>query len=119
VAGELLSEWTARPESRLEDRAVDVPFLREFTPRDLAKVEIRIKYHGYLRREEARIRRFRDLESVRIPERLDVSTIHGISSEGREKLVRIRPATVGQAARISGVSPADVGVLLVALQRAG
>ena len=64
-----------------------------------------------------RILRFRDLEGVRIPERLDFASIHAISTEGREKLARIRPETVGQAARISGVSPADVSVLLVALRK--
>jgi tRNA uridine 5-carboxymethylaminomethyl modification enzyme len=76
-----------------------------------------VKYRGYLDRERNRIRRHRGLERVRIPDGLEYGSVRGISLEGREKLDRIRPVTVGQASRISGVSPADIGVLLVEIRR--
>jgi tRNA uridine 5-carboxymethylaminomethyl modification enzyme len=112
-----LAELLARPGSTLSGWIDELPFLGEYSPEEREKVEIRLKYRGYLEREKERIRRHRDLEKVRIPPDLDFSSMRGVSSEGREKLSRIRPGTVGQASRISGVSPADIGVLLVALRR--
>ncbi|MCA9751472.1 MAG: tRNA uridine-5-carboxymethylaminomethyl(34) synthesis enzyme MnmG, partial [Gemmatimonadetes bacterium] len=115
--GASLQTWLARPESRLSDILEDHPFLHEFDGELREKAEIRAKYRGYLDRERQRIDRTRGLETFVIPEGVDFSTMIGISSEGREKLARIRPGTVGQASRIAGVSPADVGVLLVELRR--
>ena len=76
-------------------------------------VEVALKYEGYIRLEEDRIRRFQQLEDRAVPVDLDYEEIHGLRLEARQKLMRLRPASVGQAARISGVSPADVSVLLV------
>jgi len=115
--GLCLADLVSRPEGRLADWAQRHPFLEEYDAEERERVETRIKYRGYLDREESRIRRHRDLEGLPIPEDLDFGAIRGISHEGREKLARIRPMTVGQASRISGVSPADVGVLLVTLRR--
>ncbi len=107
----------ARPEARLAAWIDELPFLREYTEEEWEKVEIRAKYRGYLERERDRIRRFRGLEGRSIPEDVDYASIRGISTEGRQKLARIRPLTIGQATRISGVSPSDVNVLLVTLRR--
>lgn len=78
-------------------------------------VEIALKYEGYIRLEEDRIRRFHKLEGREIPESINYDAISGLRIEARQKLKRIRPGSVGQAARISGVSPADVSILLVYL----
>jgi len=112
-----LAEHVARPGGSLVDWESDFPFLRESSAEEREKVEIRLKYGGYLQRETARIRRSQELEALPIPEGWDFASLRGVSSEGREKLGRIRPGTVGQASRISGVSPADISVLLVALRR--
>lgn len=78
--------------------------------------EILIKYKGYIDREREAADRMRRLEKMRIPDSIDFSEIAAISTEGRQKLAKIRPATIGQASRIPGVSPADVNVLLVLLR---
>ena len=80
-------------------------------------VGIDIKYEGYLRREEAEVHRQERLEQLAIPEGLDYAAIRGLRLEAAQKLAAIRPASVGQAARISGVSPADISVLLIHLGR--
>jgi tRNA uridine 5-carboxymethylaminomethyl modification enzyme len=115
--GAAVLDLISRPEATLDSFQEALPYLAEYSRVEREKVEIRRKYRGYLDREEVRIRRHRDLEGVGIPEGFDFASIRGISTEGREKLGRIRPATVGQATRISGVSPADVSVLLVSLRR--
>ncbi len=83
------------------------------------EVETEVKYEGYIAKQLEEVERVRKLEARRIPKDLDYAMIHGLSTEGREKLSRIRPETVGQAMRISGVSSADISVLLVGLQRLG
>ncbi|MCM1489362.1 MAG: tRNA uridine-5-carboxymethylaminomethyl(34) synthesis enzyme MnmG [Muribaculum sp.] len=82
----------------------------------IESAEILIKYKGYIDRERESADRMRRLEKVRIPDSMDYSGITAISTEGRQKLSRIRPVTIGQASRIPGVSPADVNVLLVLLR---
>jgi tRNA uridine 5-carboxymethylaminomethyl modification enzyme len=79
------------------------------------EVEVTLKYEGYIAREQERIDRFHHLESRPLPDSLDYAAIRGLRIEARQKLAALRPATLGQASRISGVSPADVSVLLVAL----
>ncbi|MCD8308169.1 MAG: tRNA uridine-5-carboxymethylaminomethyl(34) synthesis enzyme MnmG [Clostridia bacterium] len=85
-------------------------------PRDIIKsAEITIKYAGYMDKSAKQVERFRKLESKKLPADLNYSTISGLRLEAREKLERIRPLTLGQAARISGVNPADITVLMVYL----
>ena len=68
------------------------------------KVLTRIKYEGYLKRQESQVKRFKSLESMAIPERFDYNTILGLKNEAREKLLKVRPVTLGQASRISGMA---------------
>jgi tRNA uridine 5-carboxymethylaminomethyl modification enzyme len=83
------------------------------------QVEIEIKYEGYLIRQAAQVERFRKLENHKIPDDFDYLSIGSISKEAREKLDRVRPASLGQAARISGVSPSDISILTVLLIKTG
>ena len=81
------------------------------------QVEISLKYAGYIVRQEHEVSRFKDLEDKQIPSAFDYSVVPSLRPEARQKLTKIRPATIGQASRISGVSPADISILLVWLKR--
>ena len=83
----------------------------------IQQVEIAIKYAGYITRQENEVAKFKSLEDKQIPEGFDYTTVPSLRTEARQKFLKIRPATLGQAARISGVSPADVGILMVWLKR--
>ncbi len=86
-------------------------------PEDLGRrVEIEVKYAGYIRREEESLQRQRTMEDRAIPNAFWAGALRGVSNEGREALLRVRPENVGQAARVRGVSPADLGVLLIRLE---
>ncbi|SHF48653.1 tRNA uridine 5-carboxymethylaminomethyl modification enzyme [Desulfofundulus australicus DSM 11792] len=80
------------------------------------EVEVEIKYEGYIKKQLAQVERFIKLENRRIPDDLDYGSIKGLSTEARQKLEQIRPRSIGQASRISGVSPADIALLLVYLE---
>jgi len=83
------------------------------------RLEVDVKYAAYIERELARIKKFEDLEKIRIPERFDYSAISGLSNEIKEKLARFTPLTLGQASRISGVTPAAITILMVRLRAGG
>ena len=91
----------------------------DLDPNIFEQVEVEIKYEGYIRRQKSQIDEMRRLEGKRPPKELDYQEIHGISSEAQEKLNRVRPGNIGQASRISGVSPADISVLLIWLSQNG
>ena len=79
-------------------------------------MEIQVKYRGYIERERYFAEKMQRLESINIPEDFDYDAMQSLTIEARQKLQRIRPTTIGQASRIPGVSPADIGVLLVYLK---
>jgi tRNA uridine 5-carboxymethylaminomethyl modification enzyme len=85
----------------------------------IQQVEIVVKYAGYVERQETEVARSKSLEDKNIPVTFDFSTVPSLRLEARQKFEKIRPQTIGQAARISGVSPADISILLVWLKRAG
>jgi tRNA uridine 5-carboxymethylaminomethyl modification enzyme len=111
-----LAKILSRPETAYEE----LPGRDESLSQEvIEQVEIAIKYAGYVERQELEIEKFKKLEHKQIPGVFDFSTVPGLRLEARQKLAKIRPATIGQAARISGVSPADVGILMVCLKRFG
>ena len=80
-------------------------------------MEISVKYAGYIQRQQKQVEDFRKMERRRLPPDLDYSAIQGLRLEAREKLASVRPLDLGQASRISGVSPADIAALMIALER--
>ena len=82
----------------------------------MEQVCIQIKYEGYITKQEKQIENFKKLENKKLSPNFDYSTIKGLRKEAIQKLNKIKPASIGQAGRISGVSPADIAVLLVALK---
>jgi tRNA uridine 5-carboxymethylaminomethyl modification enzyme len=78
-------------------------------------MQIEAQYAGYVKRQEAEIARLRKVDSIRIPDAFDYRALNQLRMEAREKLSRHRPATVGQASRVSGITPADIAVLMFSL----
>src|SRR5438093_6339698 len=103
-----------RPEVRYRDLPISQPHLSETV---VQQIEIASKYDGYIRRQEAEIEKFKGLEEKQIPEWVNYSAVHSLRTEARQKLNRVRPATIGQASRISGVSPSDISALIVWMKR--
>jgi len=89
---------------------------REIPAMIAEQVEIQVKYQGYIERQMEQVERSRKLEGTRIPEGFDYAGIPGMTAEVREKLIRFRPDTLGQASRIQGVTPAAISVLSIALK---
>jgi len=83
------------------------------------QVEIDVKYEGYIKRQQAQVNEMHRLEVKKLPENIDYSSISGLRLESREKLTKIKPHNIGQASRISGVSPSDISVLLIYLEKEG
>ena len=117
VSAARMSDLLRRPELDYDSLA---PFDRDRPelPREVTRqVEIRVKYEGYLRRQQSQIEDFAREEARLLPENMDYEAIGGLRLEARQKLSRIRPHSIGQASRISGVSPADIAVLLIWLEK--
>ena len=116
ISGIKLSELIRRPELNYQCLA-PIDSGRKSLPYDVAEqVNINIKYDGYIKRQQRQVEQFKKLEDKRIPEDINYDEVHSLRIEAKQKLKEIRPASIGQASRISGVSPADVSVLLVYLQ---
>ena len=106
--------------SRPEIKYKDLPNRNDNLSDDIVQqVEITVKYAGYIERQELEVEKFKSLEDKAIPDAFDFSTVPSLRLEARQKLSKIRPVTIGQAARISGVSPADISILMVCLKRWG
>ena len=117
--GAKLAELLRRPELNYEVLAPVDPTRPEFSTAIFENVEIELKYEGYIKRQKADVAEVRRLEERRLPQDADYESIQGLRMEAREKLKKIRPISVGQASRISGVSPADISVLLIWLSQRG
>jgi tRNA uridine 5-carboxymethylaminomethyl modification enzyme len=112
-----LMDLLKRPEITYNELEQLVPTPDEIMEESKEQVMIQVKYEGYIRREWSQVKQSSELESWKVPQDLDYESIHGLSKEAREKLSKVRPFSLGQASRISGVSPADISVLMVMLSQ--
>ena len=116
-SGTTIADLIRRPELNYEDLA-PIDKERPFLPWDVKEqVEINLKYEGYIKRQMKQVEQFKKLEAKKIPEDLDYEKVGSLRIEARQKLEEYRPVSIGQASRISGVSPADISVLLVYLEQ--
>lgn len=115
--GVSLEELLKRPEITISD-LLELSGVESDVPSDvLEELEVQTKYAGYLAKQEAHVARMEKLENKRLPEGFDYDSMRGISGEAQEKLKEVRPRTLGQAARIPGVTPADISVLWIYLEQ--
>lgn len=119
TSGVHLSELLKRPQLNYAALAPVDKDRPDYPAAVFENVEIELKYEGYIRRQKADIAEMRRLEKKLLPKHTDYETIEGLRMEAREKLNKVRPANIGQASRISGVSPADISVLLIWLAKEG
>ncbi|HAD59621.1 MAG TPA: hypothetical protein DCG12_10285 [Planctomycetaceae bacterium] len=115
--GRTLEEWLRRPEIGWSDVEQMSTELTEASLSERAErhATIEAKYAGYIKRQEAEIARLQKIDSVRIPGTFSFAGVPQLRHEAREKLGRLKPATVGQASRVSGITPADIAVLMMYL----
>ena len=118
AANQTFADILKRPAIFYEDLAeIDDVTRPELTENEKTEVEVMLKYDGYIRKQINEVEKMRSLEEKKLSENLDYNSIGGLRLEARQKLSMIKPMTVGQASRISGVSPADINVLLVYLEK--
>ena len=113
--GESLYNLLKRPEVKIDDLVGYIE--EEYTREILDIVEVQVKYEGYIAKTEKEVERMLKLESKKIPEDIDYDKVQNLASEARQKLKQVRPLTVAQATRISGVNPADISILTIYLKR--
>ncbi len=106
-----------RPEVTMDELEATIPEIGEYPKSVRLQLELKIKYDGYIKRQDKQVDRFSKLEGIRIPEDFDYDAVEGISAESREKFKLVRPSSLGQASRISGVRVSDITVLLVYLKK--
>jgi tRNA uridine 5-carboxymethylaminomethyl modification enzyme len=114
-----LEQLLKRNEIYFHELAELVPDLAEVDPQVSAEVETRIKYAGYIERQERQVEKLNRMEGMKLSDAIDYNAIHGLTTEAREKLSSVRPASMGQASRISGVTPAALMAIQVHLKKQG
>lgn len=118
-----LSQLLLRPQIGIEDLIAWDSALSSFlekteaTSEQITNAETRIKYYNYIEKEEEMVKKFSQLDNIKIPDELDYQNMVCLSKEAREKLTKVKPANLGQASRISGVNPADIAALMIFLQQ--
>lgn len=110
-------EALKNPEITMDELSQDIPEINTYPMSTRLALELRIKYDGYIKRQDREVDRFSKLEGIRIPEDFDYDAVEGISSESREKLKAVRPQSIGQASRVNGVRVSDITVLLIYLRK--
>jgi tRNA uridine 5-carboxymethylaminomethyl modification enzyme len=111
--GDTLERWLQRPETTWDQVTNWCPGLDDFPASVVEQVVLQARYAGYIQRQAAEVERFQRLESKPIPVHFDYAAVPQLRTEAREKLSRIRPANLGQASRISGITPADLAVVML------
>ena len=116
-AGVKMADLLKRTEMKYEYLKEIDENMPKLTKEEEKEVEIQVKYEGYIKLEEAQVEKFKKLENKKLPKDINYSELGGLRIEARQKLDKIKPESVGQASRISGVSPADISVLLIYLEQ--
>ncbi|GAA5346731.1 tRNA uridine 5-carboxymethylaminomethyl modification enzyme [Planifilum fimeticola] len=114
-----LAQLIKRPELGYREISLIAPPPQPLSPEVAEQVEIQLKYEGYIRKSLQQVEKMKKMEDKKIPSWVDYDKIQGISSESREKLKKVRPLSIGQASRISGVNPADISILMVHIEQGG
>ncbi|MCM8816980.1 MAG: tRNA uridine-5-carboxymethylaminomethyl(34) synthesis enzyme MnmG [Candidatus Omnitrophica bacterium] len=114
-----LADFLRRPENSINDITYFCREIKRLPEHVKEEIEIEIKYSGYIKRELELIKKTSQMDSLLIPENIDFSKIHGISTEAKEKLTKFKPFTVGQAKRIEGISPSDITAIYIHLKKIG
>ena len=114
-----LSQILKRPELNYETTIPLEGNGRNLDERLRRQVEVKIKYEGYIERQQQEVERFRNLEKIKIPPAFNYTKVHGLSNELTEKLLAIRPLSLGQASRIPGMTPAAISVMMIFLKKTG
>ena len=117
LQGSTASEWLRRSDTDWSSLVSRVPSLASVPAAVGRQVEVRVKYQGYIARQDRQIERFAQLETKLIPRALDYGSVVGLRNEARQKFTTFTPLSLGQALRISGITPADVTVLAIHLDR--
>lgn len=112
-----MCELLRRPEVKYDDLKILDPERPALSSHQKTMMEVQIKYEGYIEKQLRRIEKFKKLENKKIPQDMDYNLIEGLRLEARQKLNDIRPLSIGQASRISGVSPADINVLMIYMEK--
>ncbi|MCD6389195.1 MAG: tRNA uridine-5-carboxymethylaminomethyl(34) synthesis enzyme MnmG [Desulfobulbaceae bacterium] len=112
-----LGELLRRPELKIDDLGFIAGLELKVAPEIRMEVQLEIKYEGYIKRQEEQVNRFKKLENIQLPDHLEYKGMPGLSHEVIEKLSRVRPRSLGQASRISGITPAAISVLQVQLKK--
>ena len=105
------------PEITMDELGQNIVEIKDYPKSARLALELKVKYEGYIQRQDRAVERFSKMEGIRIPEDFDYDIVDGISTESREKLKAVRPTSIGQASRINGVRPSDITVLLVYLKQ--
>ena len=110
-----------RPDVELQDLIANIPkvkvLLGSFSKEIIEQASIQIKYDVYIEKEKELVQKMNQLENLEIPENFDFKKIQALGNEAKEKLTKVRPRTLGQASRISGINPSDVQILMVYMGR--
>jgi len=110
-----LEELLRRPQITYKKLKLISKEVRDFSPQEEFQIEVQVKYRGYIEREKREIQKFKNMEKVRIPPDFDFSRISGLSTEVKEKLLKFKPLSLGQASRISGITPSALSLLMIHL----
>jgi tRNA uridine 5-carboxymethylaminomethyl modification enzyme len=114
-----LANILARPQITMKTLRAAIPLVEDFVGKYdnefVEMAEITMKYEGYIQKEQDMVTKMSRLEDVKLLENFNYHSLHSLSIEARQKLTKIKPATIGQASRISGVSPSDISILLISM----
>ncbi len=117
-SGVYLDQLLKRNELNYRDVEILAPPPQKLSQKVAYQVEIESKYEGYIDRQQKEVQRFKSLEKIKIPDNFDFASVYGLSNELKEKLSRVRPASLGQAARIDGMTPSAISAIMISIKAA-